>query len=537
MKSPILFSTILTALSFAGGAIADQVKMEVNLANPQLEAGVKNTTYLKVGLTGFELDAKAERAPVNVTLVIDKSGSMSGGKIRQAREAAKMAISRLNEDDIVSLVAYDSTVHVLIPATKLTDKDEVLRRIDELGSGGSTALFAGVSKGAAELRKFHDRERVNRVILLSDGKANVGPSSPGELGELGASLVKEGISVSTIGLGTGYHEDLMAQLAMKSDGNHIFIEHAEQLAQVYDEEFGDILSVVAQEISIEIDVAEGIRPVRVLGRDADISGQNVVAQMNQLYSEQEKYVLLELEVPQSQPELSRQVATVKVSYANMETNTLDELTSTVGVKFVADANRAASAINQTVMVDCVTQIANDNNITAMKLRDQGKVEAAQDLLHQNYYFCRTNADWLKSEKLSTMATNNRVDWVNVQKDDSAWREARKGQVYRQIGNASQQRGYTRGGKNSESQIVEQLNTGYATQNDDIEIQSPPPVLNIPNNPRNGTISTQQLLLPNQTIPAPVIPQQQQPEQPPSQQAAPQPQQQQQKPITKKAQAK
>lgn len=529
MKIPILFSTILSTLALAGGAFADQVKMEVNLANPQLEAGVKNTTYLKVGLTGFELDAKAERAPVNVTLVIDKSGSMSGEKIRQAREAAKMAISRLDEDDIVSLVAYDSTVHVLIPATKMTDKDEVLRRIDELGSGGSTALFAGVSKGAAELRKFHDRERVNRVILLSDGKANVGPSSPGELGELGASLVKEGISVSTIGLGTGYHEDLMAQLALKSDGNHIFIEHAEQLAQVYDEEFGDILSVVAQEISIEIDVEEGIRPVRVLGRDADISGQNVIAQLNQLYSEQEKYVILELEVPESRPELSRQVATVKVSYANMETNTLDELSSTVGVKFVANAGQAAEAVNQTVMVDCVTQIANDNNITAMKLRDQGKVQEAQDLLHQNFYFCRTNADWLKSEKLSTMATNNRVDWINVQKDDSDWAISRKGQVYRQIGNVSQQRGYTRGGKNSESQIVNELNTGYATQNDAADIQAPPPVIMIPNNPRNGTISTQQLLLPQQTI------EQQQAEQPPVQQTAPQAKPEPQ-PRIKKAQA-
>mgnify|MGYP003380095548 CR=1 FL=1 len=78
---------------------------------------------------------------------------------------------------------------------------------------GSTPLFAGVSQGAPELRKFLDKNRVNRVILLSDGQANVGPSSPNELGRLGLSLGKEGIAVTTIGLGLGYNEDLMAPVS------------------------------------------------------------------------------------------------------------------------------------------------------------------------------------------------------------------------------------------------------------------------------------------------------------------------------------
>lgn len=512
MKIPIL-STILAAC-IALTANAKQIQVEVDLANPLLEAGKKNTTYLKVGLTGFALDGNGERPPVNVVLVIDKSGSMSGEKIRRAREAAKMAIQRLSEDDIVSVVAYDSTVKILVPATKMTDRDEVFKRIDELGSGGSTALFAGVSRGAAELRKFLDRDRVNRVILLSDGKANVGPSSPGELGELGESLVKEGISVTTIGLGSGYNEDLMAQLARKSDGNHIFIEHEEQLVQVYGEEFGDILSVVAQEISIQIDVEDGIRPVRVLGREADISGQRVLTQLNQLYSEQEKYVLLELEIPEGAAENSRQVASVKVGYANMETNTYDEHSSTVGVKFVADAGAATSSVNQVVMVDCVTQIANETNIAAMRLRDQGKVQEAQQLLFQNFYFCRSNADWLGSEQLSQMAINNSIDMNNVQMDDEGWRVARKGMVYQQNGYIGNQRGYTRGGENAKSKIADDLNRVYTEQQTQ---QATPrvdpnaePQLNLP--PQEG--SQQQLRY------VPQIPNEQEKkdEQPPNQQA-------------------
>ncbi|MFN9974986.1 MAG: hypothetical protein ACK58T_34350, partial [Phycisphaerae bacterium] len=119
------------------------------------------------------------------------------------------------------------------------------------------------------------------IVLLSDGLANSGPSSPGELGDLGASLLKENISVSTMGLGLGYNEDLMVQLAGKSGGNHHFIEQATELADIFRREFSSVLSVVAQEIDLKVTIPEGIRPVRVLGNDADINGQLITTRMAQ----------------------------------------------------------------------------------------------------------------------------------------------------------------------------------------------------------------------------------------------------------------
>ncbi|MEM1294835.1 MAG: VWA domain-containing protein [Verrucomicrobiota bacterium] len=429
-------TSLVALLAISGISEAKQVQMDVALANPFLEAGKKNTTYLKVGLTGFELTDDQERTPVNVALVIDKSSSMSGEKIVQARNAAKMAIERLREDDIVSIVTYDSNVQVMVPATKLTDKAEILRRIDELEAGGSTALFAGVSKGATELRKFLTNDRVNRVILLSDGQANVGPKSPGELGELGESLVKEGISVSTIGLGLGYNEDLMVKLAFKSDGNHIFVEDEDQLVAIFDEEFGDILSVVAQEVVVEINCAPGIRPVRMLGREADISGQRVITMLNQLYSSQEKYILLEVDVPEGKPDASRQVATVNVSYANMSTQTTDELASTLGVRFTASAELAASEANEEVMEASVLLIATDRNKLAVKLRDEGKVKEAKVLLTENAIYLEENAQVLESKKLSDYAISNRGDAENVDKD---WGRQRKAMIQQSYTNTIQQK--------------------------------------------------------------------------------------------------
>ena len=189
---------VLTLLS-AGVLTAQVVGLDVSVSTPWLLAGERHITHLKVSLTGFDMGSNQDRAPVNVAIVLDRSGSMNGEKIDRAKEAARMAVGLLDERDIVSVVAYSDTVSVLVPATRATDRRFIQERIASIYADGSTALFAGVSKGADELFKFFDSNRVNRVILLSDGLANVGPESPAALGELGASLRKTGISVTTIG--------------------------------------------------------------------------------------------------------------------------------------------------------------------------------------------------------------------------------------------------------------------------------------------------------------------------------------------------
>lgn len=402
---------------------AAQVKLDVSMAQPTLLAEKKQTTFVKVGLTGFKMSSKADRTPVNVSFVLDRSGSMSGTKIAKAREAAIWAVRRLDREDIVSVVVYDSTVNVLVPATKLTDKDAVIQKIYEINSGGSTALFAGVSKGAAELRKFIDRNRINRVILLSDGLANIGPQSPSELGELGSALIEEGISVSTMGLGLGYNEDLMVQLAQRSDGNHFFIEKAEDLAKVFNFEFDDVLSVVAQEVAITIRVSPEVRPVRVLGREAEINGQQVIVQMNQLYQEQEKYVILEVELPPTQAGRTRRIAEVDVTYANMQTKTTDRLSSTVSVNFDLSEEVVEAKTNAAVMAECVLQIANDQNKLATALRDKGDVEGARKVLEDNAGYLARNADKYKSEKLQQRAEDN-IGQSRLL-DDEEWAASRK----------------------------------------------------------------------------------------------------------------
>ncbi len=383
----------------------------------------KQTVYLRIGLTGCEAELLDGRTPVNVAIVIDKSGSMSGEKIQKAKEAAILALHRLKSTDIASVVLYDSNVEVLVPATKLTKKETIIRKIRQINAGGSTALYAGVQNGADEVRKFIAKNKVNRIVLLSDGLANVGPDRPCDLGQLGAALVKEGISVTTIGLGLGYNEDLMSQLAFKSDGGHYFAQTADALAGIFDDEFGRALSVVAQEIKIEITCGEQFRPVRILGREGTIKDRNVTLDIQNIYSSHEKYAILEVEIPADARQKNRELAYVRINYRDMKTGKMTKQNNSVGVRFSSSKDEIERHLNKVILADAVEQIAIENNERALALRDAGKTKEAQKALHDNAYYLRSNAKKLNSKKLDSYATENDRDADNL--DQRNWSRQRK----------------------------------------------------------------------------------------------------------------
>lgn len=414
----------LPATLIAGGGIvsggtvssgfAPMVELDVKPVHGFLKAGEKQTTWIRVGLQGFKLDSEKSRAAVNLAIVMDKSGSMQGEKIKRAREAAIDAIQLLSENDIVSIVTYDSTVDVLVPATKLTDKQMVIDRIKQIQPKGNTALFAGVSKGAAEVRKFLDKERVNRVILLSDGLANVGPASPGELGNLGKSMLEENISVSTLGLGLGYNEDLMVQLAKTSGGNHLFIEEASELADIFRSEFDDVLSVVAQEVDVTVTIPKGIRPVRVLGNEAEINGQEIVTRLAQIYSEQDRHVVIEVELPANESAAKLHLADVNVTYANMKSHESDKLTGKTVVSFSDDAKKVEGSLNSDVLADVVALVSSEQNKLATRFLDEGNLTGCRLVLNKNAEFLKVNAFKCPedAERLNRLSLQNSM-WFSV----------------------------------------------------------------------------------------------------------------------------
>jgi len=406
------------------GTATPEITLDIDVGEPMMLAGSRQTAYIKISLTGFDLPAATERPPVNLALVLDRSSSMSGDKFEKAKVAAGMVLDRLGRDDILSIITYDSTVEILVPATVVGDHREAIRdHITALTPRGSTALFGGVSQGIAQLSAFLDSRRVNRVILLSDGQANIGPSSPNELGRLGESAGKRGISISTVGLGLGYNEDLMTQLAMRSDGNHGFAETADELATIFRHELGDVLSVVAQDVAIEIEFAPGIQPVGSLNRDIEIHGNNARMSLNQLYSNQEKYFLIEVQVPAGAVGTRRTLATVAVNYDNMLSGKTTRHAGRVDVGFAEFRADVVKSENRAVMVAAIEALAVRRNREAVALRDQGQIEQAEKVLLQNSAELKKQGRRYRSKRLEQYGDNNLDDARHLQ--GGAWNRQRK----------------------------------------------------------------------------------------------------------------
>ncbi len=358
------------AMLAPGLASAKPIEWTGGVDKPVIEKDKKQTVVLKVGIEGWR--RSGDRAPLNLALVLDRSGSMAGEKLAQAKEAAKLAIRRLRSSDIVSVVMFDDQVDVIWPAAKVGSGRDILSAIDRIEAGGSTAIHAGVSKGLDEVTRSRNAGQVARVILLSDGLANVGPSSSEELRQLGQQAGRQGVPVTTFGLGLGYNEDLMAALAGASDGNHAFIESERDLTGFFDKEMGDLASVVARDIVIEIKLAPGTQFKKSLDREVEVDGNIVRLRLNQIGGGQERYVLIEVETNGQ----SENLAETLITYAPAKGGKSEKAQYSVSAK-LGSAEVAAKSVNKDVMADAAKARANETRREAMKLRDEGKVEEAK----------------------------------------------------------------------------------------------------------------------------------------------------------------
>ena len=389
---PIFALTLACLPALPAPVAAAELKLEADLGQTVLATTKPGNVYLRLSLKSLAGGKRERRTSINAAIVIDRSGSMQGDRIAAAKEGARVALKRLSSDDTVALIAYNHGVEVLSPAAPLRNsRDKLLEAIDGLQADGTTALYDGVKEGGRQVEEFVSANNVNRVILLSDGLANVGPSTPGELAELGRKLAGKGISVSTIGLGLDYNEDLMQRLAAASDGNHVFVERPSDLAEIFDREFGDALSVSARDITIIIECKPGFTPKRILGRDGSIEGSKITLKLNQLQAANERYVVVELTAPEGRGEGTADVADVSVTYTDLDSGPALTRRSQIQRALSIDAKEIEDGLNKPVMSQVTQQIATEKSEQAVELRDKGDIAGARAALE-------ANADYLKHSR-------------------------------------------------------------------------------------------------------------------------------------------
>ena len=425
MKIIKIFALLgLSVCSLFGHAqINKQIQVRSELSSPIILEGTPETNYLKVSLSGQNVDSK-KRVPINLAIVIDKSGSMSGQRIEKAREAAILAVNMLNENDTLSIVAYDSEARVIVPATKVDNKLRIIGLINEnIYAEGGTALFAGLSKGIKQVENQLTKDKVNRIILLSDGQANIGPSSVDELSQLAIIAAKKNIAITTLGIGSDYNELLMSSIASYSDGNHVFVNNSADLENVFVHEFTDLMSAIAQDVVITIQLKNGVKPVRLLGRDGVIKGNEITVKMNQLFSNQEKYVLLEVIPDKGKVGQEKTLAQVDLKYDNLLENKTENETQEVRISYTKDKKMVDDAIHQDVIVETELQKVALENEKALELYNQGKRDEAQQLLRENGEALKAisaqspTMSMSDKERIENQARKNKTLAESVQKPD------------------------------------------------------------------------------------------------------------------------
>ncbi|MBW4485811.1 MAG: VWA domain-containing protein [Tildeniella torsiva UHER 1998/13D] len=222
------------------------------------------TLDVLVRITPPAVALKADRVPLNLSLAIDRSGSMQGQKMHYAREAARFAVENLLPCDRISVVLFDDRIETLVPSTLATDKNTLLEKLSHVHSRGSTALHAGWVEGGVQVSQYLNPAQLNRVIVLSDGLANVGETRPDAIANDVHGLAQRGVSTTTLGIGNDYSEDLLAAMARSGDGNFFHIESADQLPTIFETELSGLAATLGQRVSLGVESRSGVTVMDVL---------------------------------------------------------------------------------------------------------------------------------------------------------------------------------------------------------------------------------------------------------------------------------
>lgn len=222
---------------------------------------------VRVGVQGRSLDDE-QRRDANLTFVIDISGSMAdANKLEAVRPALRGLVEALRPTDRVSIVVYSDSTRVLLSSTPVSDRRTIDDAIDDLQPEGATFVEAGLQLGYEQAQLAFDSERINRVILLSDGVANVGATGPEAILEIIGDGARDGIDLVTVGFGLGeYNDSLMEQLADQGDGFYAYVDSEREAVRLFSHDLTGTLQTIARDAKVQVEFnPQTVRTYRLVG--------------------------------------------------------------------------------------------------------------------------------------------------------------------------------------------------------------------------------------------------------------------------------
>jgi Ca-activated chloride channel family protein len=375
-----------TVSAFAGASFTTgkTLMMEGRLGHSKLLSSKDNETMLLVNVTADKGAVANTAAPLNLGIVIDRSGSMKGRRLQQALDAARGMVRRLRDRDVVSVVTYNTTTQ-LISAPTVVDsfsRDRVIAAIDTITAEGDTCISCGIDAGMDQLRQRSGSGMIDRLLLLSDGEATAGVRDVEGFRSIGSRVRNMGASISSVGVDVSYNERVMNALAIESNGRHYFAENSSSLTRVFDEELESLVKSVAKGSDVAIDLAPGVEVERVFDRTFRREGNKLFVPLGTFSTGEEKTVLVALRIPRGAAG-ERPVADIKMTY--------DDVTGAIGSgtcegKLAALLTEEENAITKEIDPFVSARVLRSQTKTALNdandLWAQGKADEARRRLNE-----------------------------------------------------------------------------------------------------------------------------------------------------------
>jgi Ca-activated chloride channel homolog len=287
------------------------------LGHPTLPSATDSETFLFVDITSDAGLRAATPAPLDLAIVIDRSGSMKGKRLDNAMAATRAAISRLHDGDSVAVVTYSQTSTIAVEPTVIdtASRQRLLAKFARPQAGGDTCISCGIETA---MRLLTTRSgRVSRILLLSDGIATAGVRDVASFRAIAENCRRMGASVTTVGVDIDYDERILAALARDSNGNHFFVRDPSGLPAIFERETESLSKTVAAATDLTIDLAPGVFAEQVFDRVTSANGSQVVIPMGAFTAGEHKTALVRLRIPRSGAAGERPIAAVHLRYDDL----------------------------------------------------------------------------------------------------------------------------------------------------------------------------------------------------------------------------
>lgn len=312
------------------------------------------------------------RAPINVCLVIDRSGSMEGEPLEYVKRACDYVVDMLEPNDILSIVTFEEQVDILMPARRVVNKALVKEHIHRLEVGNTTNLYDGLMAGCMQIASVMPQTPgyVHRVLILTDGEPTAGLKDYNSIVQQVGEQKARGISVTALGFGTEYNEELMAGIARRSGGNYYYIQRPDLLPEVFRRELESLMTIVAKNIRVKFHLSKWVQSRQVYGYQPAFTPRAIEVTVPDLERGTVRTVLAELEFDRH-PAGTFRVMKVEVNYDDVVNNRAERVVADCVFEFTNDRNLLAANINQIVRNELeIAQASQNLQRTMMGMRTQ-----------------------------------------------------------------------------------------------------------------------------------------------------------------------